>query len=131
MNATLATHRPWVESVLACPLTDAMILETEFPFGDLIVEDLLPGNPLNAQSRFAAKILREQLDRWSLPPDVTPRVALRPTVDNLHGQSRYTWAGGTFEITRWVLGWGDAAEVMAPPSLRDHLRATLAAALTN
>ncbi len=91
MNAMLASHRPWIESVLSCPLGDAIILETEFPFGDLVVEDLLPGNPLNAQSRFAAKILREQLDRWSLPPNVTPRLALRPTVDNVHQQPRLTW----------------------------------------
>lgn len=27
-------------------------------------------------------------------------------------------AGGRFEITRWVLGWGDAAEVLRPASLR-------------
>jgi len=91
MNAMLASHRPWIESVLACPLGDAIILETEFPFGDLVVEDLLFGNPLSAQPRFAAKVLRERLDRWSLPPDVTPRLALRPTVDNGREQSRHTW----------------------------------------
>jgi predicted DNA-binding transcriptional regulator YafY len=27
-------------------------------------------------------------------------------------------AGGTFEIIRWILGWGDAAEVMRPAALR-------------
>jgi predicted DNA-binding transcriptional regulator YafY len=27
-------------------------------------------------------------------------------------------AGGIFEITRWILGWGDAAEVLCPVSLR-------------
>jgi len=27
-------------------------------------------------------------------------------------------AGGVFEITRWVLGWGDAAEVIRPAKLR-------------
>jgi predicted DNA-binding transcriptional regulator YafY len=27
-------------------------------------------------------------------------------------------AGGTFEITRWILGWGDAAEVVRPEGLR-------------
>lgn len=27
-------------------------------------------------------------------------------------------AGGTFEITRWILGWGDASEVVRPASLR-------------
>lgn len=37
-------------------------------------------------------------------------------------------AGGTFEITRWLLGWGDAAEVVRPRSLRQALAATLAAA---
>jgi predicted DNA-binding transcriptional regulator YafY len=30
-------------------------------------------------------------------------------------------AGGTFEIARWVLGWGDAAEVIGPASLREHV----------
>ena len=27
-------------------------------------------------------------------------------------------AGGTFEITRWILGWGNAVEVIAPDSVR-------------
>ncbi len=31
------------------------------------------------------------------------------------------------EIERWVLGWGDQAEVLAPPELRDQLVATTAA----
>lgn len=40
-------------------------------------------------------------------------------------------AGGTFEITRWVLGWGDAAEVIAPRQLRQDVEKLLAAALGN
>jgi predicted DNA-binding transcriptional regulator YafY len=31
-------------------------------------------------------------------------------------------AGGSFEIERWILGWGDAAEVIAPESLRESVR---------
>jgi predicted DNA-binding transcriptional regulator YafY len=27
-------------------------------------------------------------------------------------------AGGQFEIRRWILGWGDAVEVISPASLR-------------
>ncbi len=27
-------------------------------------------------------------------------------------------AGGLFEITRWILGWGDAVEVLRPQRLR-------------
>jgi predicted DNA-binding transcriptional regulator YafY len=31
-------------------------------------------------------------------------------------------AGGSFEIERWILGWGDAAEVIAPESLRESVQ---------
>jgi predicted DNA-binding transcriptional regulator YafY len=34
-------------------------------------------------------------------------------------------AGGMFEIARWVLGWGDAAEVVRPPTLRQEIAAIL------
>jgi len=34
-------------------------------------------------------------------------------------------AGGTFEITRWILGWGDAAEVVRPLSLRQAVATIL------
>jgi predicted DNA-binding transcriptional regulator YafY len=34
-------------------------------------------------------------------------------------------AGGAFEITRWILGWGDAVEVVRPASLRSHVAAIL------
>ena len=34
-------------------------------------------------------------------------------------------AGGTFEIIRWILGWGDAAKVIRPARLQQAVRATL------
>ena len=37
-------------------------------------------------------------------------------------------AGGMFEITRWILGWGDAAEVVRPAGLRECVARTLASA---
>ena len=37
-------------------------------------------------------------------------------------------AGGSFEITRWILGWGDAAEVVRPVSLRKEVAAILTSA---
>ena len=37
-------------------------------------------------------------------------------------------AGGMFEITRWILGWGDAAEVIKPAELRQCVARTLASA---
>jgi predicted DNA-binding transcriptional regulator YafY len=37
-------------------------------------------------------------------------------------------AGGTLEIARWILGWGDAVEVVRPARLRALVRATLRSA---
>lgn len=37
-------------------------------------------------------------------------------------------AGGAFEISRWILGWGDAVEVVRPLWLRREVAATLRAA---
>jgi predicted DNA-binding transcriptional regulator YafY len=39
-------------------------------------------------------------------------------------------AGGSFEITRWILGWGDAAEVVRPPALRREIVSILRRAAT-
>jgi proteasome accessory factor B len=38
-------------------------------------------------------------------------------------------AGGEFEIARWILSWGDAAEVIRPTRLRQHVQLVLARAL--
>jgi len=39
-------------------------------------------------------------------------------------------AGGSFEIRRWILGWGDAVEVIAPVTLREDVRHLLSRAGT-
>lgn len=39
-------------------------------------------------------------------------------------------AGGHFEIARWILGWGDAAEAVKPRALRASIANTLRAAAT-
>ncbi len=38
-------------------------------------------------------------------------------------------AGGAFEIVRWILGWGDAAEVVRPLRLRKEVRRALQTAV--
>jgi proteasome accessory factor B len=37
-------------------------------------------------------------------------------------------AGGLFEITRWILGWGSAVEVVRPPALRRETASSVAEA---
>ena len=39
-------------------------------------------------------------------------------------------AGGRLEIARWILGWGDAAEVVRPPTLRREIASILQNAAT-
>jgi predicted DNA-binding transcriptional regulator YafY len=39
-------------------------------------------------------------------------------------------AGGSFEIERWILGWGDAMEVIAPESLRESVKSKCVAMLS-
>jgi predicted DNA-binding transcriptional regulator YafY len=39
-------------------------------------------------------------------------------------------AGGPFEIRRWILGWGDAVEVISPNELRDEVRQILTSAIS-
>ena len=38
-------------------------------------------------------------------------------------------AGGPFEIRRWILGWGDAVQVISPDELRDEIRGMLSRSL--
>jgi predicted DNA-binding transcriptional regulator YafY len=39
-------------------------------------------------------------------------------------------AGGEFEIIRWILGWGDAAEVVRPRRVRERVQSALRHALS-
>ena len=58
--------------------------------------------------------------------DVLQQFAVREL--RLFGSTLRGEAGGTFEITRWILGWGDAAEVVRPAGLRNNIAAILKAA---
>jgi proteasome accessory factor B len=86
------------------------ILESEFTVD--------PGFDIARYRREAFGVVRER--QWH------PTQRIRELRDG--GWSLTFRAGGTFEITRWVLGWGDAAEVVRPASLRKHLRRILGAA---
>ncbi len=62
-------------------------------------------------------------------PDQAPYICERlwhPTQTLTHlpdGGVQLTFrAGGPFEIRRWILGWGDAVEVISPDELRQDIR---------
>jgi hypothetical protein len=82
---------------------------------------VLAGPPLSVVIRFAANIAPYIRAREWHPsqkgrelPDGRFELAFR--------------AGGASEITHWIMGWGDAAEVVSPPELRQRVATALAAA---
>jgi hypothetical protein len=79
MAAFLEPHRAWIESALGCGLRDAVRLEVEIPFGQLAVETLLAGAPLDDSCLAGAAPLRAAVERWELPPGASPRIALEPS----------------------------------------------------
>jgi len=81
---------------------------------------------------------------WEEPMDITIRFAAdqapyvrerewHPTQvirDRADGSIELSFrAGGMFEIVRWILGWGESAEVIHPPDLRERVREQLSVAL--
>jgi hypothetical protein len=81
MTAFLEPHRPWLEAVLGCPLGEALTFEVQLPFGQLAAESLLDGVRLDRGCLDGAATLRPAIERWMLPPGVSPRIALEPSRD--------------------------------------------------
>jgi ATPase family associated with various cellular activities (AAA) len=79
MAAFVEPHRPWLESVLGCPLGDAVTFEIELPFGQLAVEALLDRVHLDHGCLDGAAALRSAVAQWAIPPGVSPRIALEPS----------------------------------------------------
>jgi hypothetical protein len=86
MRAGLEPYRAWVESVIGCPLTQAIIFELEVPFGQFAAETILAGVPLDRQCLAGAAALRPLVERMALPPATSPRIMLEPS-RNRHAAS--------------------------------------------
>lgn len=78
MEAFIEPHRPWLESVLGCPLSESVTFELEVAFGQLVAEDLLGGVPLDRECLAGAETLRPVVSRWAIPPGLSPRMTLQP-----------------------------------------------------
>jgi ATPase family associated with various cellular activities (AAA) len=76
MNAFIAPHRHWMESVLGCPMPESLAFEVEVPFGQLVAEDILKGVVLDRQCLLGADPVRAEVLRWELPPELSPRIDL-------------------------------------------------------
>lgn len=78
MQAFIEPHRPWLESVLGCLLSESVTFEIEVAFGQFVAEDLLGEVPLDRGCLASAETLRPAVSRWAIPPELSPRITLRP-----------------------------------------------------
>ncbi len=76
MNAHIAPFKQWIENVIGCTTPDSVTFEFEWPFGDVVAEDILQGTTLDRRCLKFAPVLRSSLERWEIPPGVSPRIEL-------------------------------------------------------
>jgi len=93
MEAYIERYRAWMEKVIDCPLSSTLTFELDFPFGHIVLEDLLGDVPLDRQCISAAPVLRGAVARWELPQGISPRIALHPSQDRSAGitSARLAW----------------------------------------
>jgi hypothetical protein len=110
-EAFLDPHLPWMEAVLGCSLADAISIKVSFPFMPfmaLAVEGLIPHTRLKRDAMAATAKIRPYVNRWELPGNVSPRMALRPTHDRIPGvlEPILTWAPQLDEtpVAMWFSG---------------------------
>lgn len=78
MRDYLEPHLPWTESVIGCTLPETITLQVELPITRLVTQELLKGAPLDGCSAVPSE-LRKQVQRWELPPHISPRISLLPS----------------------------------------------------
>jgi len=79
MMAFLEPFRPWLEFVLGGPWPETLTFDLEVPFGAAVADELLCGVALDQKCLASAVPLRPLIERWALPPAMSPRVALEPS----------------------------------------------------
>lgn len=101
-----------------------------------LTESVFCSEPDNDLSRYENEAFGVTLEEaitvvLRIRPDQAPYVSEREwhpsqTIRSLAdgGVELTFYAGGAFEIERWILGWGDAVEVIAPESLRKRVSST-------
>ena len=84
------------------------------PAWDIIADQA----PVEVVLRFAARVASRVLEAtWH---------ASQAVATEADGTLRWSaTVSGTIEIRLWILSWGDEVEVLAPPSLREDVAATL------
>src|ERR1700722_12198045 len=74
--ASLEPYTRWIEQMLDAPLSETLTLEVDCNPGDAVAEELLRGLPIVSATKARNGNWRKFIEGWSLPPDVSPRIAV-------------------------------------------------------
>ena len=74
--ASLEPYAKWIEQMLDAPLSETLTLEVDCNPADAIAEELLQGLPIVSATKARNENWRNFIEGWTLPPDVSPRIAL-------------------------------------------------------
>jgi hypothetical protein len=74
--ASLQPYAAWVEQMLGAPLSETLILEVDCNPGDAVAEEILQGLLVVSATRARNNNWRTVIDGWTLPPGVSPRIAV-------------------------------------------------------
>jgi ATPase family associated with various cellular activities (AAA) len=76
IRASLEPYAKWIEEMLDVPLSETLTLDIDCNPGDVIAEELLQGLPVVAATTARNSNWRAFMEDWSLPPDISPRIAV-------------------------------------------------------
>jgi hypothetical protein len=72
MRDYLEPHLAWLEKVVGCAYPETVTFEIDLPIGQLVIEDMLDGVPLDGE--LVSSGLRAAIDRWELAGTTSPRI---------------------------------------------------------
>jgi AAA+ superfamily predicted ATPase len=74
--ASLEPYAKWIEQMLDAPLSETLTLEVDCNPADAVAEELLQELPIVSATKARNNNWRTFIEGWSLPPDVSPRIAV-------------------------------------------------------
>src|SRR5438552_8476145 len=112
IRASLEPYAAWIEQMLGVPLTETLTLEVECNPGDAVAEELLQGLAVVSATKVRNRSWRTLIEHWSLPPNVTPRIAV-----SLRRERRPK----TAPVPVWELDWQDCPVALKLRGLQRHV----------
>src|SRR4051812_21037216 len=91
----ISGHREWIEQLLGTTLGETVTLGNATPFGEVIAAELLAGIELYEGQRLACQPFQQLLERWQIPPALSPRIHL----------SRCSGLRREERVAAWSLVW--------------------------